>query len=221
MFFSASLATKVRPRVRPNKSHLAIQVATNRLIMNSFRGSSRTLNGASHSPLAQRHPGLRCTIRAHAGKGFGAPVKKVIANIEATAPCPCSSGSSYLTCCSKYHSSDELPSTPEQLLRSRYVAYKEKMSNYIADTTYQESAEWSGTRAQYLSAVKQTMKRLECVELKIISQKEGRAPEEHFIEFELAFRDRPLKGDEVLKRKETSRFLKSAGKWYYMDSVLL
>lgn len=63
-----------------------------------------------------------------ASKGFGATKKAPTANIDVNAPCPCSSGSSYLTCCSKFHSNEELPSTPEQLLRSRYVAYKVRCS---------------------------------------------------------------------------------------------
>jgi SEC-C motif-containing protein len=171
--------------------------------------------------LSISQPAHRQIIKLDAAKGFGTPAKKgATANIDINAPCPCSSGLSYSSCCSKYHSNEEMPNTPEQLLRSRYVAYKEKIAGYIADTTYPESSEWSGTRTQYLSAVKQTMKRMECVELKIGSQKEGRAPEEYFIEFNLLYRDRALEGDKILNRKERSRFLKAGGKWFYMDSEL-
>ena len=64
------------------------------------------------------------------------------------------------------------------------------------------------------------MKRMECIDLTILGQKEGRAPEEVFIDFKLRFRDQELKGDEIITRKERSRFLKAKNKWFYMDSEL-
>lgn len=197
------------------------------IVMKSMQSNRVSFTVAHHRatattiPIHRQNSHIKRNIVTDAAKGFGAPAKKgTTANIDVNAPCPCSSGSTYSACCSKYHSNEETPSSPEQLLRSRYVAYKEKIPNYIADTTYPESSEWSGTRTQYLSAVKQTMKRMECVNLSILGQKEGRAPEEYFIEFKLNYRDRSLKGEEILTRKERSRFLKAGGKWFYMDSEL-
>ncbi len=51
--------------------------------------------------------------------------------------CPCHSGKSYTTCCEPFHKG-ELPSTPEQLMRSRYSAYALNNADYIIETAVEK-----------------------------------------------------------------------------------
>ena len=48
--------------------------------------------------------------------------------------CPCGSGKTYATCCAPYLEGKALPSTPEALMRSRYVAYTQNNFDYIEET---------------------------------------------------------------------------------------
>lgn len=52
--------------------------------------------------------------------------------------CPCKSNISYSDCCEPYHNSTKLPSTAEQLMRSRYSAYALKLINYLIETTHKD-----------------------------------------------------------------------------------
>lgn len=48
--------------------------------------------------------------------------------------CPCGNPLSYQDCCGKYIEKNELPPTPEALMRSRYTAYVLKNVKYIIST---------------------------------------------------------------------------------------
>ena len=66
-----------------------------------------------------------------------------------------------------------------------------------------------------------SQRRMDCQNLEIVKVEEGRLPVETFITFKLAFIDRAAKDakdHELKKRTERSRFLKSGGKWLYIDS---
>lgn len=45
--------------------------------------------------------------------------------------CPCGTGKSYYDCCALYISRIKVPSTPEELMRSRYTAYTQANIEYI------------------------------------------------------------------------------------------
>lgn len=49
--------------------------------------------------------------------------------------CPCQSQQTYQDCCGRFHASEQLPQTAEQLMRSRYAAYVLKNVPYIVETT--------------------------------------------------------------------------------------
>lgn len=48
--------------------------------------------------------------------------------------CPCGTGKSYSECCGVFITDKEIPSTPEQLMRSRYTAYTRINLDYIEKT---------------------------------------------------------------------------------------
>jgi SEC-C motif domain protein len=48
--------------------------------------------------------------------------------------CPCGTGKVYLDCCGIFISNQKIPSTPEELMRSRYTAYNQVNVDYIVHT---------------------------------------------------------------------------------------
>lgn len=48
--------------------------------------------------------------------------------------CPCGSGKGESTCCGSFINNDRIPTTPEELMRSRYTAYVRLNLAYIAAT---------------------------------------------------------------------------------------
>lgn len=56
-------------------------------------------------------------------------------------PCPCDSGKHYLSCCGQYIDSNQSPTTPEQLMRSRYSAYTQAKIDYIQKTMRGKAAQ--------------------------------------------------------------------------------
>ena len=53
--------------------------------------------------------------------------------------CPCGSGHTYEACCEKYISNKEIPSAPEQLMRSRYSAYVLKNEDYLLQSWHEST----------------------------------------------------------------------------------
>mmetsp|Transcript_1238 Transcript_1238/g.1329 ORF Transcript_1238/g.1329 Transcript_1238/m.1329 type:complete len:237 (-) Transcript_1238:62-772(-) len=95
-------------------------------------------------------------------KGFGSsPSKKPSAeNIIATFktrlpfnsdayPCPCGTGKMYKTCCGPFHRKDILPSSPLEVLRSRYTAYFWRLPLYIMDTTHPSCGDYMKDRLKW------------------------------------------------------------------------
>ena len=117
--------------------------------------------------------------------------------------CPCGSGQSYETCCGKYISNNEIPSTPEQLMRSRYSAYTLKNERYLLQSWH------PSTRPDSLDlATDATQWR----KLKIISSTDNSV---HFVAF---FRD-IINGKETeFYLSENSEFIKD-DKWYYLKGI--
>lgn len=51
-------------------------------------------------------------------------------------PCLCGSQLSYRDCCGRFHDQTLFPETPEQLMRSRYVAFCMNLVDYLIDTRH-------------------------------------------------------------------------------------
>ncbi len=48
--------------------------------------------------------------------------------------CPCGSDNIYKKCCRPFHKEQKLPSTAEQLMRSRYSAFVKRLEKYLQKT---------------------------------------------------------------------------------------
>lgn len=120
-------------------------------------------------------------------------------------PCPCGSGASYAGCCGRWHSGPlhlQAP-TAEALMRSRYSAYVRELGGYLQDTwhpttrpaappEFEPGLRWLGLavkRHQLLS--------------------DDRA--------EVLFVARSKLGGRAHRLQECSRFVREAGRWYYVD----
>lgn len=55
--------------------------------------------------------------------------------------CLCCSGVNYSECCGRFIDNQEIPSTPEELMRSRYTAFAQANVEYIADTMKSPAAD--------------------------------------------------------------------------------
>jgi SEC-C motif domain protein len=120
--------------------------------------------------------------------------------------CPCCSTLPYASCCAPYINGSILPTTPEQLMRSRYTAYTQANVDYIAATMQSpavdnydkdEAAAWA-KQAQWLS--------LEIV-VSYLQDEDG------FVEFIASFKD----NGKHQRLHELSRFKLINGRWYYTD----
>ncbi|MGM0982981.1 MAG: YchJ family protein [Pseudomonadota bacterium] len=114
--------------------------------------------------------------------------------------CPCGSGRPLAECCARYHAGEPAP-TPEALMRSRYSAFVLDLSDYLLATWH------PSTRPEKLEADPATVwKRLEVLE----SGEEGDRGRVHF---RATFRE----GGRWAVLEEHSRFVREAGRWFYLD----
>ena len=124
------------------------------------------------------------------------------------APCPCGSGRPYRDCCGVFHRGDAHAPTAEALMRSRYSAFALGLVDYLRET-------WaSATRPARLDPGTGAM---DWIGLEIrTTSKGGRDDEAGTVEF-IA---RAISGDHLSTLHETSRFIREAGCWRYLDGDL-
>ena len=121
-------------------------------------------------------------------------------------PCPCGSKFKYKKCCQKYHKG-ALPSTAEQLMRSRYSAYAFGLAEYIIKTTHPDNSDYTEACAQWREDIMHFCKGTSFLGLKVLEFTDGER--EAYVTFEAALSSGLL--------KEKSRFLKENGRWLYVD----
>jgi SEC-C motif-containing protein len=117
-------------------------------------------------------------------------------------PCRCGSGKQGSECCANYLNGQQIPASPEQLMRSRYCAFAAKNEAYLLQTwhpstrppriPFDQATDWLGLDIQGAG---------------MVSDDEG------WVQFNARYR---VEG-EVQDLHETSRFLRQAGRWYYLD----
>lgn len=122
--------------------------------------------------------------------------------------CLCNSGKSYLDCCEPFISDHKIPTTPEELMRSRYSAYAQANTDYIAKTMKGPAA--AGFDGEH---AKQWATQIQWQGLKVIrseySDKEG------MVEFIATYL---INGNKDFIY-EISLFQREADRWYYVDGT--
>ena len=122
-------------------------------------------------------------------------------------PCPCGSEQAYTACCQPWHAGlaegIHAP-TPEALMRSRYSAYVVGLIDYLLATWHPSTSpgdlelspvKWLGLEIRYAEASGDAG----VVEFVARCRVNGRAQRVH----------------------ETSRFVREAGRWYYIDGQMM
>lgn len=117
--------------------------------------------------------------------------------------CYCNSGQEYLECCGKFLVEKVLPSSPEELMRSRYSAYKIKDIDYLVATTHPDYRKYYSRKsiAKWANSV-------EFLKLTIVDASEDR------VKFIAIFRDEM---GNLQEHREDSLFKFEDGKWYYLE----
>jgi SEC-C motif-containing protein len=124
-----------------------------------------------------------------------------------TTPCPCESGLPYLACCGVWHegmaAGNHAP-TPEALMRSRYSAYVLGLTDYLLATWHLSSApgELELPMVKWLG-------------LQLLHAEQ--AGDAGVVEFVARCRSFQLAGGRAERLHEISRFVREAGRWYYID----
>jgi SEC-C motif domain protein len=164
-------------------------------------------------------PPSRLTI-FNAGMGFGTNARKTTTPKKT---CNCGSPLIYTDCCSKLIDANQLPSTAEQLMRSRFTAYARGNWKYILETTHPDELASSPTYAEDVVA---TADKVSYQTLKVLTTEDGSTPNEAFVTFKVGFKVRKQLGQRsqgfhMQSMTEHSRFLKDevTGRWLYREAV--
>ena len=126
--------------------------------------------------------------------------------------CPCGSKKQYQYCCGMYLSGQKIPETAEKLMRSRYTAFDRGNVDYLIATLYPDKRQ-SSDRAELEKSTNKT----EWLGLTIINTQKGRKTDKTgIVEFEAVYRI-----NELGQLHERSRFVKTDGRWFYVDGDIL
>jgi SEC-C motif-containing protein len=121
------------------------------------------------------------------------------------APCPCGSGQAVARCCGRFLDGESIPSTAEQLMRSRYTAYVLGRVPYL-ETTWHASTR---PRPLTLDGPQRKWLGLDVRAHRVDPVDPDRATVEFVARFRLEGRGHRL--------HELSRFVREGGRWYYVD----
>lgn len=124
---------------------------------------------------------------------------------HAQAPCPCGSGLAYAACCGRWHAGPQHLQAPtaEALMRSRYSAYVHELGAYLRETWHPH------TRPAEPPVFEPGLRWLGLEIKRHTPQGDDRA--------EVLFVARSKLGGRAHRLQECSRFVREAGRWYYLD----
>jgi SEC-C motif domain protein len=150
--------------------------------------------------------------------------------LAAHAPCPCESGRTYFECCGPFHAFiraglvakmppgaaqtdgfhiDEVHApTPEALMRSRYSAYVLGLADYLLATWHPST----------------TPGELELWPVKWLGlevREHEQSGDAGVVEFVARYRSYDHAGGRAERLHEISRFVRSEGRWYYIDGQMV
>lgn len=123
--------------------------------------------------------------------------------------CPCNSDLLYTECCQPLHQHKRHADNAENLMRSRFSAFKLGLVDYLLDTLH-PSKRHHGER----EALQKSVSNTQWLGLKIIDHKQANNLAE--VEFVAFYQDEP-----VGQLHERSRFTREAGRWFYHDGLFL
>lgn len=119
--------------------------------------------------------------------------------------CPCGHPQPYAACCGRFHAGPDRLRAPtaEALMRSRYSAYVMRLDAYLMDT-------WHPTTRPSSSPEQEPGVRW--LGLQVLRH---RVIDEHHAEVEFVARSKL--GGRAHRLRETSRFVREGGVWFYVD----
>lgn len=122
--------------------------------------------------------------------------------------CRCGSNLHYDLCCRPFHESLKKPITAESLMRSRFTAYVMQNESYLLKT-------WGAAkRPEEIDFSKENS---EWTKLEILKTKKGGEKDSKgLVEFKAYYSQ---EGEEYVMN-EISRFIKSSGRWLYLDGMV-
>lgn len=120
--------------------------------------------------------------------------------------CLCGSSKTEEACCGRFIDAQELPQTPEELMRSRYTAYVRLNLDYLAATMKPPAAAHFNTQATLHWASQVTWLGLEVLN----TQAEGN---QGWVEFKAHYQEQGQKHC----MHERSKFRREEKRWYYVD----
>jgi len=126
--------------------------------------------------------------------------------------CKCHSGKEYKICCQPFHQG-KLPETSLELMRSRYCAYANLITQYIIETTHPESPYFKENKTKWTEDIATFSRNTTFEGLDIIDFVDGER--ESFVTF---YAKLSRQGKDT-SFKEKSRFEKINDKWFYIARV--
>jgi SEC-C motif-containing protein len=124
------------------------------------------------------------------------------------APCPCGSGAAYADCCGPWHEGPMRLAAPDalRLMRSRYAAWTMGLEAYLLDSWHPD------TRPAALGIDPSTTRWLG---LEVRAHR--RVDDTHAV---VEFVARSRVGGRGQRLHEVSRFVREAGRWWYVDGEI-
>ncbi len=122
--------------------------------------------------------------------------------------CPCGLTQNYEFCCGRFISHHAIPSTPEQLMRSRYTAYFYGDMDYIAETMKSPAADRFN-----IEEAKKRANKIRWVELKVVNVTSSIF--HGTVEFYASYSD----GKKTHILHEISDFVFQEGRWFYISGI--
>lgn len=128
--------------------------------------------------------------------------------------CYCGSDLTYIKCCQQYVENIHHPKTAEQLMRSRFTAFKLAKHQYLIDTFQTdknlEAGDFNSDQRIWLG-------------LSIISKQKGQhGDSQGVVEFVAFFRDQSMNIHQSFEQlHEISNFIKVKGRWLYENGKIL
>lgn len=120
--------------------------------------------------------------------------------------CVCGSGKTYFNCCGRFIEKEEIATTPEELMRSRYTAYTKANIEYIVKTMQGVAAQgFDKEQARHWAEQAKWLK------LKVLNTR--RDQDKGFVEFIATY----LLNNKQQSIHEISEFQYINNHWYYVD----